>query len=95
MYSLKMQSESHKPLFKNGLEDELKKVEDKFDPENLKVEDLENVTKEGKPCFLIKNVLTKEECKTIIKFSESEGYEKAESYCHSNFLKITKCIITG
>eukprot|EP01115_Flamella_aegyptia_P000333 TRINITY_DN10464_c0_g2_i7.p1 TRINITY_DN10464_c0_g2~~TRINITY_DN10464_c0_g2_i7.p1 ORF type:complete len:86 (+),score=9.01 TRINITY_DN10464_c0_g2_i7:70-327(+) len=34
-----------------------------------------------KPCFVLLNVLSQEECKLLINASEKLGFEKAEHYC--------------
>jgi len=36
----------------------------------------------NKPCFLLYNVLSLEECKALIAASEATGFEDADSYCH-------------
>jgi len=35
----------------------------------------------GKPCFLLYNVLSKEECKWLKEASTKQGFEEAEKYC--------------
>ena len=45
-------------------------------------EDIEEVHKPHKPAFILRNVLTRDECKKLIQASEKQGFEGAESYCH-------------
>jgi hypothetical protein len=50
--------------------------------QNVTREDIAEVMKPTKPCFILHNVLTEKECKLLIKESESVGFEDANSYCH-------------
>lgn len=68
------------PLFSP---DSLKQFESSsFDHSNIKKHDIPGVTKKDKPCFILSNVLTPEECKALIELSEKRGFEKAETFCH-------------
>jgi hypothetical protein len=63
-------------------------------------ENLEDVCKD-RPCFILRNVLSKEECKILIEASEKCGFQNAESYCHMyrdrfffGFLNFSNCLDT-
>jgi len=63
------------------------KIKDKFDTKPktpVKKVELQNVvvSLKDKPCFVLYNVLSPEECKHLIEASEAIGFEKAEAYCH-------------
>mmetsp|Transcript_13837 Transcript_13837/g.15269 ORF Transcript_13837/g.15269 Transcript_13837/m.15269 type:complete len:237 (-) Transcript_13837:40-750(-) len=68
---------THKPIFPL-IKDKINK---EFDPKNITYVELNHISK-GKPCFMLKNVLTPEECKLMINASESTGYQDAQEYCH-------------
>jgi hypothetical protein len=75
-YSKLQQSVKHKPLLNNEENDNedkdkeiIKTFEKTFD-NKLFIENIEGLTIKEKPCFIIKNVLTQEECKLLIKYSE-------------------------
>lgn len=48
-------------------------------------QDLVDVVKDitEKPCFLLKNVLTKEECKLLIAAAENQGTQHAHTYART------------
>jgi hypothetical protein len=45
-------------------------------------EDIKEIGTTDKPCFILHNVLSKEECKLLIEASEAQGFEEASKYCH-------------
>ncbi|KAL9645568.1 hypothetical protein ABK040_000631 [Willaertia magna] len=78
--SLQWQNTTYEPILTKELVEEFNKQTEK-QKELIEKENLVQVQKPNKPCFLLKNVLTHEECKKIIELCEKKGFEDAESYC--------------
>eukprot|EP01100_Stratorugosa_tubuloviscum_P011833 TRINITY_DN5371_c0_g2_i2.p1 TRINITY_DN5371_c0_g2~~TRINITY_DN5371_c0_g2_i2.p1 ORF type:complete len:244 (-),score=70.41 TRINITY_DN5371_c0_g2_i2:286-1017(-) len=56
--------------------------------------DLVEVCPITKPCFLLHNLLSKDECKTIIQIGETLTFDDAESYCHMYRDRLNDRILT-
>ncbi|KAL0486972.1 hypothetical protein AKO1_002526 [Acrasis kona] len=50
--------------------------------ETVKRIDIKEVQRDGKPAFLLVNLLSKNECKTLINECERFGFERADTFCH-------------
>ena len=70
------------PIFSKKVQKLFSEAKNKWDESKMELSEIKGVSLNGKPAFVLTNILTKEECEILINSSEESGFQDAKEYCH-------------